>query len=546
MKFTRWPAAVSVAGLLIGNLVASGGVAGATGPAPTAITAAGKGTAVPRTVNVRTAAAGAQLAAHGRSFGPLGIDGRPTSDRAASAVPGGTKPAATGQLPARTGPNTSPSIHSAVRPLTAPTTVNANFDGVTQAGSNCGGCQPPDPNAAVSPTQIASVVNLRMQVFTKTGTTICGVGLNTFIGTAASISDPHIQWDNVNNRFSMVVIPVPAATTSTPQMFLLASQTADGCGAWFVYTISFSGSLYPAGTLLDYPYLGQDQSALLSSSNNFQLTSTGFNYINSAIFGVPKAAVYAGAGFSFTSFSVGFSTAPVTLSGIPLQPAAATFYLRSIPGTGYQLYRMTNSAGPGTTVTPQAVISSAFTAPPRAAIQPGTAVTLDVLDGRIQAPPFQDEGFVWFTHTQGIGTFPGIRYGAISTAANTATAATAFRSGTSDDWNPSIGVADAGANIVTLWLNWAYTDTPAGIATSNTVDGVLPGGGVPTLIGTGLVLVNGSSTSSNSRFGDMSSVAIDPTAASGTCPAGRTAVTANEYFQPNGQWITRLARLSFC
>lgn len=545
MRHLRWAAPVAAAGLLAGSLVGLAGAASATAPAPS-VAATGKGTAVPRTVNVRVAAAGAQLAAHGRSFGPLGIDGHPTADRVPTAAPVGTKPAVTAQLPARTGPNTSPSIRPGVRPLTAPTIVNANFNGVTQAGSNCGGCQPPDPNAAVSPTQIASVVNLRMQVFTKTGATICGVALNTFIGTAASISDPHIQWDNVNNRFSMVVIPVPAATTSTPQMFLLASQTADACGSWFVYTISFSGGLYPAGTLLDYPYLGQDQSALLSSSNNFQLTAAGFTYINSAIFAVPKAAVYAGAGFSFSSFAVGFSTAPVTLSGIPLQPAAATFYLRSIPGTGYQLYRMTNSAGPGTTVTPQAVIASAFTAPPRAAIQPGSAVTLDVLDGRIQAPPFQDEGFVWFTHTQGIGTFPGIRYGAISTAANTVTPATAFRSGTSDDWNPSIGVADAGANLVTVWLNWAYTDSPAGIATSNTVDGVLPGGGVPSLIGTGLVLVNGSVTNSNSRFGDLSSVAIDPVAASGTCPAGRTAVTAQEYFQPNGQWITRIARLSFC
>jgi hypothetical protein len=385
-----------------------------------------------------------------------------------------------------------------------------------------------------------------MQVYTKTGGSLCGIGLNTFIGTSNSISDPHIQWDNLNNRFSMVVIPVPASTTATPTMYLLTSQTTDACGGWWVYTVTFSGSLYPAGTLLDYPYLGQDRVALLSSSNNFQRTAGGgFTYINSAIFGIPKAAAYAGAGFSFSSFSVGFSTAPPTVTGIPIAATSASFYLRSIPGTGYQLYQMTNSAG-GTTVTPLAVASSPFSAPPRRVRQPNTAVTLDPLDGRIQSPPFQDEGFVWFTHGNNIGGFPGIRYGAISTSANTVTAANAYRSGTSDDFNPSIGVSDAGANVVNIWLNWAYTDTPAGVATSNTVDGVLPGGGVPSLIGTGLVLVNGSSTSSNSRFGDLSSVAIDPTAASGSCPAGRTAVTANEYFQPNGQWIVRIGRLSFC
>jgi hypothetical protein len=385
-----------------------------------------------------------------------------------------------------------------------------------------------------------------MQVYDKTGGSLCGVGLNAFIGTGNSISDPHIQWDNLNNRFSLVVIPVPASTTATPTMYLLTSQTADACGGWWVFTITFFGALYPAGTLLDYPYLGQDQNALLSSSNNFQLTGSGFSYINSAVFAIPKAAAYAGAGFGFTSFAVGFSTAPVTVTGIPITPTTDTFYLRSIPGTGYQLYRMNNSAGPGTTLTPLAVANSFFAAPPRRVLQPGTATTLDPLDGRIQSPPFQDEGFVWFTHAQNIAGFPGVRYGAISTAANSVTAASAFRSGTSDDWNPSIGVADAGANVVTIWLNWAYTDTPAGIATSNTVDGVLPGAGVPNLIGTGLVLVNGSSTSSNTRFGDLSSVAIDPTAASPACPAGRTAVTAQQYFQPNGQWIVRIGRLSFC
>lgn len=69
---------------------------------------------------------------------------------------------------------------------------------------------------------------------------------------------------------------------------------------------------------------------------------------------------------------------------------------------------------------------------------------------------------------------------------------------------------------------------------------------------TGTVLVNGSPTSSNFRFGDYSSVSVDPTAASTTCPAGRTAVTAvtavtaQQYFTSNGQWATRMGRLSFC
>src|SRR5262249_437654 len=151
--------------------------------------------------------------------------------------------------------------------------------------------------------------------------------------------------------------------------------------------------------------------------------------------------------------------------------------------------------------------------------------------------PVNDGNFIWFAHGIDLAGFPTVRYGAISIAANTATVAVAYRSGTSDDFNPSVGVGNnpGGGNFI--YVNWAYTDTPAGVATSDTVDSVAPGGGVPNLIGTGAVLVNGFSTS-EFRFGDYSSVAIDPTVAAGSC-----AVTAQQYFASGGAWRTRIARV---
>jgi hypothetical protein len=539
--------ALPAAGALVAGLLVAG-ASPAAWSAPAAPTASpGKGAAVARSVNLTTAAKGPQIAPKARSFGPLARDGQPTGTSLSAKSTVSTKPRTAATK--TSGPNvrTTASGSSTVQPLIAPGTTNANFAGITQAGSNCNGCQPPDPNAAVSPSQIAHAVNLRLQVFSKTGTTLCGIGLNSLLGFSGQISDPRIQWDNLNNRFTMAVIPVPTSTTSTPRMFLLASKTSSACGSWWIYNLSFSGSLYPAGTLLDYPYLGQDRRALLLSSNNFRRTATGgFSYINSAVFSINKAAVYAGAGVSFPAFAVGFSTAPVTVTGIPIAATTYAYYLRSIPGTGYQLYRMANSGIAGTTLTAQAVASSAFVAPPRRVRQPGTTDTLDPHDGRSQNTPFQDEGFVWFSHGQGVSGYPAVRYGAINTSTNAVTAQNAFRSSTSDDFNPSIGVADAGAGVVYAWLNWAYTDTPNGRATSHTVDGVAPGSGVPALIGTGRVLINGFTTTTNTRFGDYSSISVDPTAASATCPAGRTAVLAQQVFQSNSQWITRIARVSFC
>jgi hypothetical protein len=59
-------------------------------------------------------------------------------------------------------------------------------------------------------------------------------------------------------------------------------------------------------------------------------------------------------------------------------------------------------------------------------------------------------------------------------------------------------------------------------------------------------LLTGSSTSTNTRFGDFSSLEVDPSAASSSCPAGRTAVLAQQYFNSSGNWVTRIARASFC
>ncbi|HEV7900017.1 MAG TPA: hypothetical protein VGP31_19465 [Planosporangium sp.] len=533
MRHRKWSAlvvgVVTIGMVSVGAHAASAAPDDPSGSKSSTIKAQGRVTSTVRSVDLaRAAASPPPVVAHTRSRGTLGINGKPTGSSLPKKATTGSK-----QMPAgRTGTQQ-------VTPLTAPTTINANFpSGITAANCNC---QPSDTNAAVSPTQIAHTVNVRLQVYTKTGTTVCGIGINALIGTTDDLTDPRIQWDNLNNRYSLVITRIPATAGTTPILYLLASQTADACGTWFVYTLNFTGT-YPNGTFLDYPWLGQDRTSLLLSSNNFTFTDA---YLNSTAFSLPKTAVYSGVSPSGVVFPVDFSTAPVTVTGIPISATSATYFLRSIPGTGYQYYKMLNSGTLSATLTPGPIINSPFSAPSREINQPGTGATLDPLDGRIPWSPYQNQGLLWFTHGQDLSGFPSVRYGAINTATNAIATATAYRSATSDDFNPSLGVSDAGSGLIFLWLNWAYTDTPAGVATSVTVDGVKPGGGIPPLIGTGVVLVNGASTT-EFRFGDYSSVAIDPTADSPSCPAGRTAVIAQQYFLPDTLWTTRLGRLSFC
>jgi hypothetical protein len=169
-------------------------------------------------------------------------------------------------------------------------------------------------------------------------------------------------------------------------------------------------------------------------------------------------------------------------------------------------------------------------------------VTLNPLDGRIQWSPVNDGNSIWFAHDINDSGYPTVRYGAINIAGNYATVAEAYHSNTSEDFNPSIGVGIVRPGADFVYLNWAYIDTAVNVATSDTVDSLAPGSGVPNLIGTGAVLINGSiTTTEGGFFGDYSSVAIDPTVAAGSC-----AVTAQQYFDSNGNWSTRLARVGTC
>jgi len=342
-----------------------------------------------------------------------------------------------------------------------------------------------------------------------------------------------------------VVDSVPGSAFDVPIQYLATSQTSDACGAWWVYSITFTpgstDNLYPLGALLDYPYLGQDNTSLLSSTNNFSFSGS---YLGSAAYAMPKSVAYTGAGFSFTTYQVAFSTAPVTVAGIPAFSTTNTYWVAAVPGTGYDLYVMpTNPAG---AITLQATIRSPFTAPTRRVLQPGTSQTLDPLDGRIESAAVQDGSFVWFAHGVNDAGFPTVRYGAINVATNQVQTDLAFHGGSSDDFNPSIGVSDAGSNTNFIWVNWAYTQAGSGVAVSDTVAGVAPGEGIPELDGADLTLVRGSSTSAISTFGGYSSVEADPVSNPSGCPAGETALTAQEYFTSSGTWTTRLAETTFC
>jgi hypothetical protein len=316
-------------------------------------------------------------------------------------------------------------------------------------------------------------------------------------------------------------------------MWVAASDSVDACGTWRVHRLTFSGDPFPAGTFLDFPMLGQDTNALLISTRNFTPKSTNFT-----VYGLPKATIYAGNPVSFNTFNVDSLTAPVTNAGQPMISSPVSFFLAAVPGTGYRLFRLTNGGGSGATLT-KTTINSSFKAPTREANQPGTTSTIDSSDGNILASPYFDGTSIWFAHDFDLVGFPTVRYGAVNVSNNTVATAAAFNTATSDDFNPSLAVGLSPRGPI-VYVNWAFTDAKKGTATSDVID-VLPAGQpIANLIGTGAVYAAGSTTT-QTRFGDFSSVSVDPQVLSGTC-----AVATQQNFSSNGNWKTRLARVGNC
>ena len=421
--------------------------------------------------------------------------------------------------------------------------VPCPFDGVVQ--DTCPSCtgSPPDPNAAAGAGKIVQVVNDLIQVTNRFGAVQCGgpVTLNRLLRTMDALTDPRVQFDNINQRFSLAVTVSSPGPSDTPALWVAATQSDDPCGTWNTFRMTFDGDATPAGTFLDFPMLAQDtRSLLLSTRNCLHPGSCGQFFI---AFVIPKAPIYAAQHVDFPYFTVDSLTAPVTHAGQPMVDSPLSFFLAAVPGTGYKLYVLVPTPfGP---VLASRSFSSPFSAPSREAKQPGSSVKVDSSDGNITSSPAFDGTRIWFTHVMDEETFPTVRYGAIDLRNATLSIAEANRTPFSDDFNPSLTVGFSPLR-ETVYLTWAFTDAVvAKTSTAAVAVAVDAGQPIKNLFGVGTIYATGGNTSgpvdpfNTVRFGDFSSVSADPTTSD-------CAFASQQYFGSNGKWRTRIAPIGEC
>jgi hypothetical protein len=433
-----------------------------------------------------------------------------------------------------TAPN---SIQTSAGVAAMPST-STNFEGI----NNIDLVLPPDTNGDVGPNNYVQWVNLHYQVFDRTGASLLGPSPgNTlwsgFGGVCQNFNqgDPVVRYDRMANRwvFTQFAFSVRGGAPAPPYVQCFAvSTTGDPTGAYYRYAWSISSTYFP-----DYPKLAVWPDAYYMTVNYF----SGNTFVGGGALAFDRAKMLNGQaataiGFGPLGAAYGGSL-PSDLDGSILPPSGSPNYFGAIDtnvspsGSTFQIWKFhvdfatpTNSTfGTTTSHTPN------FNLPVdtyfwnmcsglRSCIpQPGTSAGLDAISdrlmNRLQYRRFSDghESLV-ANHTVGVGSSndqAAIRWYEIRNLSSTPTIYQqgTYAPGTDSRWVGSIAMDQAGD------IALGYSVSSSNVSPSIRYAGRLAGDPLGTLPQSEATLIagSGSQTASQSRWGDYSMMAVDPT-----------------------------------
>jgi hypothetical protein len=457
-------------------------------------------------------------------------------------------------------PNTDPVAAQLAGPLTGVTLVS-NFDGQSADDNRKVfgfAFVPPDTNGAVGKTQFVQMVNITIAVYDKSSgalqlgpaaihTLWAGFGgLCEFGGGTPTFSDggdPVALYDHLAGRWLVTQLQYDTTFTHTAQC-IAVSTSSDATGSYNRYEYDF-GANFP-----DYPKFSVWPDAYYNTINVFP--GKGFAGAQACAF--DRTAMLAGAATAtavcFQQPSSIASLLPADLDGSTLPPAGAPNYLVSLAdSTHLNFFRFhldfsntNNSTFSGPTLISVAPYNEACARATTLSCiaQPNPGEKVDGLGDRLMFRlayrNFGDHESLVVNHTINAGTLAGVRWYEIRNPA----APFVYQQST---------VFDPDVN---YWLGSVAMDKIGNLAlgfsasSHNVFPSVYVAGRVPTdpagaLFGP-LVLVNGSGVQVNSfhRWGDYSSMAVDPT---DDCTFWYT----QEYYATTGSfnWATRIGSFKF-
>ncbi len=436
--------------------------------------------------------------------------------------------------------------------------IGTSFNGM----SNSSGATPPDPNGDIGPNHYVQMVNTQFQIFNRSGTSLFGpANINTlFSGFGGACEtqnsgDPVVLYDQLANRWLLSQF-----TSSSPFFNCVAvSQTSDPTGAYYRY--AFSTTVLP-----DYPKYGIWPDGYYLNTRESGNGVLGLYALerDQMLLGNPAARNIR---FTVTEGAAGPNgLLPADLDGFNLPPAGSPEYFlgtsdndNGAASDALILYKFhvdwvttANSTLSSPTTLSTSSFDSIFPCTPtsRECIpQPGTTVKLDILSYR-QRPTFRlayrnfgtYESLVTLQSVEAVTGIAGMRWWEVRSPN---TSPTIFQEGTfapgaTDNihrWMGSIamdrlgnmGMAYSASDATSVFPGIRYTGR---LATD-------PAGQMPQ--GEGIMMAGGGSqTSTGHRWGDYSSMSVDPT---DDCTFWYT----TEYYATTSAtgWNTRIASFKF-
>ena len=274
------------------------------------------------------------------------------------------------------------------------------------AQNNISGVNPPDPAGEVGPNHYVAMSNLHFQIFNKSGTALTAAAATNSIWSGfggacqnENSGDPIVIYDQFADRWILTQF-----TSAGPTWFNCAaiSTTPDPTGTYFRYAFTTGGN-FP-----DYPKWGVWSDAYLISTREFLGSGGPFQGVGAyaisraqMIAGNPTPTVISFLATPSPAYNVGDGLLPADIDGFTLPPAGAPAYYMgsmdaggpySAPQDALTLWKFViNFATPASSsftlanTIPIAAYDTVFPCTPTAREcipQPGTATKIDILSYR--------------------------------------------------------------------------------------------------------------------------------------------------------------------
>ncbi|GAB4581727.1 MAG: hypothetical protein Fur0022_44770 [Anaerolineales bacterium] len=163
-----------------------------------------------------------------------------------------------------------------------------------------GGSVPPDPEMAAGPNHLIAVVNVSLEIYDKSGTSLVGpTTLDSFFGSlgggCTDTFDPNTIYDEEADRY------IIAADGGGTDYCIGVSQTGDPTGSYNLYRVPAQPV---GGEFHDYPHTGVGDSYIVVGANQF---GGGIpNGYEGRVWALDKAAMYSGGTMTPITASTGY------------------------------------------------------------------------------------------------------------------------------------------------------------------------------------------------------------------------------------------------